>query len=77
MTGRRERRRQQLLDDLKEAEDSGNWKRKYKIALCVKSLWKRLWTCRKSLCSHDDPVIENSISPEDENKFGFRNISEY
>jgi hypothetical protein len=24
MTGRRERRRQQLLDDLKEAEDSGN-----------------------------------------------------
>ena len=24
VTGRRERRRQQLLDDLKEAEDSGN-----------------------------------------------------
>jgi hypothetical protein len=29
MTGRRRRRRKQLLDDLKEKEDTGNWKRKH------------------------------------------------
>jgi hypothetical protein len=33
-TGRRGRRRKQLLQGLKEKEDTGNWKREHKIAHC-------------------------------------------
>jgi hypothetical protein len=41
MTGRRGRRRKQLLDDLKE-------KRSTRSHLVENSLWKRLRTCRKT-----------------------------
>ena len=42
MTGRRERRRKQLLDDLTE-------RRGYCKSHCVENwLWKRLWACRKT-----------------------------
>jgi len=77
VTGRRERRRQQLLDDLKEVEDSGNWKRKYRSPSVGSRFGRGHGPVVSHYVSHDDPVIENSISPEDGNRFGFRNISEY
>jgi hypothetical protein len=46
MTGRRGRRRKQLLDDLKEKR--GYWKLKEEALARTLSLWKRPWTCRKT-----------------------------
>jgi len=43
VTGGRGRRRKQLLDDLKEREYTGTWKKRH-IAGVRKSIWKRLWT---------------------------------
>ena len=34
VTGRQGRRCKKLLDDLKEREDTGNWKKKHSITLC-------------------------------------------
>jgi hypothetical protein len=49
MTGRRGRRRKQLLDDLKEKEKILEIKRGSTRSHCVEnSLWKRLRTCRKT-----------------------------
>ena len=50
MAGRRERRRKQLLDDIKERR--GCWKLKEEAldgSLGENWLWKMLWTCRKTL----------------------------
>ena len=48
VTGRRGRRRRKLLDDLKERRilsfEGGNSRSHY----VESSLWKRLWTCRKT-----------------------------
>jgi hypothetical protein len=40
VTGKRRRRRKQLLDDPRKIKDSGNLKRKYQIAVLENSLWK-------------------------------------
>ena len=39
------RKREQLLDALKEMRDYGNWKKIHLIALW---LWKNLWKCRRT-----------------------------
>ena len=44
VTGREGRRRKQLLNYLKNIENTGNWKRKRYIASMENSLWKRLFT---------------------------------
>jgi hypothetical protein len=36
------------MDDLKEGDDTENWKRKHYIHFVENSLWKRLWTYRKT-----------------------------
>jgi hypothetical protein len=46
MTGRRGRRRKQLLHDLKVK--TGYWKLKSRSHCMENSLWKRLWTCCKT-----------------------------
>ena len=49
MTGRRGRRRKQLLNDLKEKTGYWKLKRERTSSYCVEnSLWKRLWTRRKA-----------------------------
>ena len=48
MTGRRGRKRRKLLDDLKERRIltvEGGSSRSHYVA---SSIWKRLWTCRKT-----------------------------
>jgi len=35
VTGRRGGKRKQLLDDLNEREDNGNWKRKHCVTICA------------------------------------------
>jgi len=49
VTGRREKRCKQLLVDLKEM--TGYWKLREKCTesqSVENSIWKRLWTCRKT-----------------------------
>jgi hypothetical protein len=48
VTGRRRRGCKELLMALRKRENTGNWKRKHQIALVENSLWKMLWTCRKT-----------------------------
>jgi len=49
VTGRRGRRRRKLLDDLKERERTLSFERGSSGSHYVESsLWKRLWTCRKT-----------------------------
>jgi hypothetical protein len=49
MTGRRGRRRKQLLESLKEKPTYWELKRKHWLALSVEnSLWNRLQACRKT-----------------------------
>jgi hypothetical protein len=67
-TRRRGRRRKQLLDDLKETRRFWKLKRKLRITLFgeLRSVWKRLWTCRKT-----DHYLNNSLFPLFENCNGF------
>jgi len=43
MTGRRGRRRKQLLKNLTKWKDTVNWEGKQAVE---NSLWKKVWTCR-------------------------------
>ena len=52
MTGRRGRRRKQLLDDLREKR--GERTRSHCVA---KSLRKRLWNCRKTDCGENEQGV--------------------
>jgi len=57
-TGRRGRRRKNLLDDIKEKR--GCWKLKEEAIdrpLRENSVWERLWTCRKLGCRMDEFLI--------------------
>jgi hypothetical protein len=54
MTGRRERRRKQLLDDLKVKRRYWKLKEEALDSTVENSLWKRLWTCRKTDCRMND-----------------------
>jgi hypothetical protein len=46
--GIRGRRRKQLLDDRIETRRHWQWKEEALDRILEKSLWKRLWTCRKT-----------------------------
>ena len=49
VTGRRGRRRRKLLDELKESRGYWKFEGGSSRSQCVESsLWKRLWTCRKT-----------------------------
>ena len=48
VTGRRGRRRRKLLDDLKERRGYSHLKEEAGSHYVESSLWKRLWTCRKT-----------------------------
>jgi hypothetical protein len=50
MTGRRGRRRRKLLDDLKERRGYSHLKVEALDCSVESSVWKRLWTCRKTDC---------------------------
>jgi len=50
VTGRRGRRRRKLLDDLKERRGYCHLKEEALDRTVESSLWKRLWTCRKTDC---------------------------
>jgi hypothetical protein len=47
VTGKRGRRRRKLLDDLKERRGYSHLKEEEALDV-ESSLWKRLWTCRKT-----------------------------
>jgi hypothetical protein len=47
-TRRRGRRRKQLLDDLKEARRYWKLKEEAQDRTLWRTVWKRLWTCRKT-----------------------------
>ena len=49
-TERREGRRKQLLDDLKQKRGYSELKQEVPDPHSLHSLWKRLWTCRKTNC---------------------------
>ena len=46
--GRRGRRRRELLNDLKERKGCSYLKEEILDCIVWSSLWKRLWTCRKT-----------------------------
>ena len=49
MKGRQGRRRTQLLDDIEDTERIQDIERRSTRSFSVEnSLWKRLWTCRKT-----------------------------
>jgi len=48
VTGRRGRRRRVLLDDLKERRGYSHLKEEALDRIVESSLWKKLWTCRKT-----------------------------
>ena len=48
VTGRRGRRRRKLLDDLKERRGYSHLREEALDRNMESSLWKRLWTCRKT-----------------------------
>ena len=53
VTGRRGRRRKQLLDDLKEGEETERGSTR--SPSMENSLWKRLWICRKRDSKMNEP----------------------
>jgi len=57
VTGRRGRRRKHVLDDLKERRGYRKLKEEALDHSLGNSLWKRLWTCRKTVNRMDEFVL--------------------
>jgi hypothetical protein len=55
--GKRERRREQLLDNLKEKKMLEFERGSTRSQSVENSLWKRLWTCRKAGYVKNDPSV--------------------
>ena len=56
VTGRQGRRPKQLLYKLKETGDTGNIQRRHDME---NSLWKSLWTCRKTDCRMITYIVDS------------------
>jgi hypothetical protein len=76
VTGRRRRRRGKLLDDLKERRVYSHLKEE----ALESSLWKRLWTCRKTAALYPQerdpvPIVQEAGSAPRSAWTGVENIS--